>query len=395
MKTAPYDAIVIGARCAGASTAMLLARKGMRVLLVDRAPPGSDTLSTHALMRGGVLQLHRWGLLHEIAAVTPVIRSATFHYADETIAVPIKARDGVDGLFAPRRTLLDRVLVDGARAAGAEAVFSASAMELVRDRRDRVTGVVLARADGARTTVAGRIVVGADGLRSRVASLAGAAVEREGRHATAVLYGHWSGLKVEGYDWHFRPGVGAGAIPTNDGRTCLFAGMPRSRFADELPRGASALYDRVLAEAAPELAGAVRGARLESKLWPFAGTPGFMRRAWGPGWALVGDAGMFRDPITAHGITDALRDAELLARAIVQGTDGAMPEYQRARDDAALRIFELSDAIASLAWDLDRVKELHEELTKQMSREVHLLRALGDPGARPAEGSPGATTQAA
>ena len=175
-----------------------------------------------------------------------------------------------------------------------------------------------------------------------------------------------------------RPGVSAGAIPTNGGCTCLFVAMPRSRFAAELPRGAGALYERALLEAAPEHARAVRGARLEARLWPFAGTPGFVRRAWGPGWALVGDAGMFRDPITAHGITDALRDAELLARAVVDGSDDAMAEYQRARDDAALGVFELSDAIASFAWDLDHVKVLHEELTKQMAREVGLLRALGD-----------------
>jgi flavin-dependent dehydrogenase len=381
MEITRYDAIVIGARCAGASTAMLLAREGLRVLLVDRASPGTDTLSTHALMRGGVLQLHRWGLLPEIAAVTPVIRSATFHYADETIAVPIKPRDGVEGLFAPRRTVIDRVLVDGALAAGAYAVFGAAAADLIRDRRGRVSGVVLEK-EGARIAVEARVVIGADGLHSRVARLAGAEVERAGRHATAVLYGHWSGLDVAAYDWHYRPGVGAGAIPTNGGRTCLFVAMPRSRFAAELPRGAGALYERVLAEAAPEHARALRGAHLEAKLWPFAGTPGFVRRAWGPGWALVGDAGMFRDPITAHGITDALRDAELLARAVVEGTDEAMAGYQRARDDAALRMFELSDEVASFAWDLDHLKVLHEELTRQMALEVGFLRALGDAPSR-------------
>lgn len=379
MKTTPYDVIVIGARCAGASTAMLLARDGLRVLLVDRAPPGTDTLSTHALMRGGVLQLRRWGLLPRIAATTPVIRSATFHYGDEAIAVAIKPRDGAEGLFAPRRTLLDRALVDAALAAGAEVTFGATVVELVRDRRGRATGVVLARADGTRAAVAGRLVVGADGLRSRVADLAGAEVERQGRHAAAVIYGHWSGLEVTGYDWHYRPGVSAGAIPTNDGRTCLFVAMPRRRFAEELPGGLGALHDRVLAEAAPEHARALGGARLDAKLWPFAGTPGFVRRASGPGWALVGDAGMFRDPITAHGITDALRDAELLARAIVAGSDGAMADYQRARDEAGLGIFELSDSVASFEWDLDRVKGLHEELTRQMAREVERLRALDAP----------------
>jgi 2-polyprenyl-6-methoxyphenol hydroxylase-like FAD-dependent oxidoreductase len=210
-----------------------------------------------------------------------------------------------------------------------------------------------------------------------VASLVGARPEREGRHAAAFLYGHWAGLELASHHWYFRPGLTAGAIPTNDSRTCVFVGMPRSRFAEELPRGASALFDRALAEADPGLARTLPGVRREAKLWPFAGTPGFARRAWGPGWALVGDAGMFRDPITAHGITDALRDAELLARAVLDGTDGALAGYQRARDDAGLRILELSDEIASFAWDLDHVKVLHEELTKQTAREVELVRALG------------------
>jgi flavin-dependent dehydrogenase len=376
VSTLPYDAVVVGARCAGASTAMLLAREGLRILLVDRAPPGGDTLSTHALMRGGVLQLHRWGLLPGIAAVTPLIRLTTFHYADETLAVPIKPRDGIDGLYAPRRTVLDGVLVEGARAAGAEVAFGATAVDLLRDRHERVTGVVLERADGARSTVSARLVIGADGMHSRVASLAGADVECTGEHATSVVYGHWSRLEVEGYHWHYRPGVSAGAIPTNGGRTCVFVAVPRDRFAAELRGGLQGFYERALAEAAPELAAAIRGARLDGKLRPFAGTPGLMRRAWGPGWALVGDAGCFRDPITAHGITDALRDAELLARAVVSGTDAALAGYQTARDGACSAIFALSDELASFEWTLDRAKELHLELAREMGSEVEALREL-------------------
>jgi len=371
-----YDAIVVGARCAGASTAMLLARGGLRVLLVDRGQEGTDTLSTHALMRGGVLQLHRWGVLPEIAAITPAIRAVAFHYADEVVAIPIKPRDGVDCLYAPRRTVLDRSLVQAARAAGAEVAFNVSAVALARDEGGRVAGAVLAQADGTLMRVDARIVIGADGLRSRVASLAGATVARSGGHASATVYGYWSGLDVDGYHWHYREGVSAGAIPTNDGRTCLFVAMPSRRFAEELSRGLGALYHRVLSEAAPEHAEAVCRARLDGKLRPFAGVPGFMRRAWGPGWALVGDAGCFRDPITAHGITDALRDAELLARAVMRGTDAALAEYEATRDEAALELFGISDAIASFAWDLDRLKDLHMALTRQMAIEVEMLRAL-------------------
>src|ERR1700754_1636087 len=115
-----YDAIIVGGRCAGAATAMLLARGGMRVLVVEAARPGTDTISTHALMRGGVLQLHRWGLLPRIQeADTPPVKTTTFHYADEAITVAIKPSNGVNALYAPRRSLLDRTLVDAARSSGA------------------------------------------------------------------------------------------------------------------------------------------------------------------------------------------------------------------------------------------------------------------------------------
>ena len=118
---AGYDVVVVGARAAGAATAMLLARRGLRVLAVDRGAYGTDTLSTHALMRAGVFQLAAWGLLERIeAADTPRVRRTVFHYEDEVIDIPIKPRDGVPGLFAPRRTVLDRVLVDAAVEAGAD-----------------------------------------------------------------------------------------------------------------------------------------------------------------------------------------------------------------------------------------------------------------------------------
>ena len=116
-----YDAVISGARCAGAATALLLARSGAKVLMIDRQSYGSDTLSTHALMRGAVLQLTRWGLIPDIASAdTPTIRSTTFHYGSEAIRVAIKPEHGVDCLFAPRRTLLDRLLVDGCSPPGPE-----------------------------------------------------------------------------------------------------------------------------------------------------------------------------------------------------------------------------------------------------------------------------------
>jgi len=377
-----YDAIVVGARCAGASTAMLLARAGLRVLAVDRAREGSDTISTHALMRGGVLQLVRWGLIDRVQATgTPAVRAATFHYADEALAVPIKPRDGVDALYAPRRTLLDPILVDAARAAGAQVVHGIALAELVRGESGRAEGAVLEGIDGSRARVVAPIVIGADGVRSRVARLVDAPTERRGRHACGVVYGYWSGLEVDGYHWYYQPGVSVGAIPTSDDRTCVFVAMPPPRLLDALPGGVDALYGQVLAEAAPDLAAALGSARLDGKLQPFTGIPGFMRRSWGPGWALVGDAGYFKDPITAHGITDALRDAELLARAVASGSEAALAGYQAARDAASLELFEVTDRIASFEWDLDEAKAQHKLFARAMAREVELLGGLEAPAA--------------
>ena len=372
-----YDVVIAGARCAGASTAMLLARQGLRVLVVDPGRRGSDTLSTHALMRGGVLQLHRWGLLDAIrSAGTPAIRKTTFHYGDETIEVPIKPRDGIDALYAPRRTVLDLVLVDAALAAGAEVVHRQSVVDLLRGPGGRVCGAKIARADGHVVDVAADLVVGADGVRSRVARILEAELDYEVPETTASIYGYWRDLGLEGYHWFYELGASVGAIPTNDGETCVFASLPPERFENGRRDGLEGLYRDVLGEVSVELAGRVAESDGPGKLKAYAGTAGFLRRAAGAGWALVGDAGYFRDPITAHGITDALRDAELLARAVVDGSDGALTSYQEARDELVKGLLDVTGRIASFDWDLDEAKELHLTLSREMNAEVDLLRTL-------------------
>jgi len=366
-----FDVIIIGARCAGAATAMLLARRGLRVLLAERGAPGDDTLSTHALMRAGVLQLHRWGVLPAvIAAGTPAIGAATFHYAADTVAFPIKPRDGIDALYAPRRNVLDPHLVAAARDAGAIVQHHTRALEIVR-AGDRVTGVVLADATGATTTVSAPIVVGADGLRSLVARSVGARVERRAQHASAILYAHWSGVREAGYHWYWQREASAGLIPTNGG-ACVFVAVSAERYHDEVRHDLEAGYVRVLDEAAPGLARALATSP-RSSLRPFAGVPGFLRTATGPGWALVGDAGYFKDPLTAHGMTDALRDAELLADAIAAGTEHALARYQEERDALSSDLFGLTDRIASFAWDLEEVRELHRQLSASMLPEYERL----------------------
>jgi 2-polyprenyl-6-methoxyphenol hydroxylase-like FAD-dependent oxidoreductase len=372
-----YDAVIAGARCAGASTAMLLARRGLRVLVVDPARRGSDTLSTHALMRGGVLQLHRWGVLDAIRdAETPPIRKTTFHYGDEHIEVSIKPRDGMDALYAPRRTVLDSVLADAAEAAGAELVFGCSVVDLLRDRHGRVRGVTIAGADRREFDVAACIVIGADGLRSRVARIVGAEREHAARHASASIYRYYRGLDLEGFHWFYKMGASVGSIPTNDGDTCVFASVAPARFEASRKNGLEPLYREILNEVSPMLADLVAGLEISGKLRAFPGTPGFLRRAAGPGWALVGDAAYFKDPITAHGITDALRDAELLARAVVTGGDEALARYQSTRDTLVKGLFQITDRLASFEWDLDEAKADHLALSREMNAEVDVLREL-------------------
>ena len=368
-----FDVVVVGARCAGAATAMLLARSGHRVLLVDRGRYGTDTISTHALMRAGVLQLHRWDVLPAvIAAGTPAVRQATFFYGDEPVTVPIAPRDGIDALYAPRRYVIDRLLVDAASAAGADVVYGLRLKGLQGSEGGRVTGVVLEDEDGGIHRVDARVVVGADGMQSTVARLVSAPTYRVGQHATATIYGYWSGLDVDGYGWYFLPGVSAGAIPTNSGQVCVSISVPAREFPRLFAHQADKAYRDLLTQVAPDIAAQIDFTG-ETDLHGFPGRVGFFRQSYGPGWALVGDAGYFKDPLTAHGITDALRDAELLARAIDAGSTDALAEYQDQRDESSVPLFEATDAIASFAWDLNSVRLLHEALAKAMSREVKLL----------------------
>jgi 2-polyprenyl-6-methoxyphenol hydroxylase-like FAD-dependent oxidoreductase len=370
-----YDVVVVGARAAGAATAHLLARAGLCVLVVDRSRYGTDTLSTHALMRGGVLQLQRWGLLDRvIEAGTPPIRRATFRYDGQVVPVAIKPSRGVSALYAPRRTILDPILVDAARTAGADVRYGVAVTDVERDRAGAVTGVVGRSRDGRPFQARARIVIGADGIRSTVAERVGAPYERTGTGASATTYGYWPDLGVEGYQWNFRPDAASGVIPTNGGLTCVFASATGRRIG----RGGVGPLLRIVAEADPDLADLL-AAVTPPPMRTFTGARGFLRRCWGPGWALVGDAGYFKDPLSAHGLTDALRDAELLARAVVailrRGADerDAMAAYQATRDALSAPLFDAVDAIAGHRWSDAQIGGLLMALNAAMSDEVEVL----------------------
>jgi flavin-dependent dehydrogenase len=375
-----YDAVVVGARCAGAATAMLMARAGMRVLLVDRVPPTRDTLSTHALMRAGVLQLDRWGLLERlVAAGTPPVVGTTFHYADRSDPVEL-ARP----LYAPRRTVLDALLVDAARQAGVECRFGTDVTDVLRDDDGRVTGVT-ARARGGRPqAVRAALTVGADGLRSSVARSVGARTTHRGRAASALVYGYWPVSHAERYEWFYRPGATAGVIPTNGGEVCVWVGLPPARFLAERADGLEALFARTLRTAAPEVLDLIAPDARTGPLRGFPGAPGVLRQAFGPGWALVGDAGYFKDPLTAHGITDALRDAELLARAAVTGGARALGEYERTRDGLAHPLLAVAESIVGYRWDAAGIRDLLEAERLAFKPEVALVRRFDDARAQAA-----------
>ncbi len=375
-----YDAVIVGARCAGAATALLLARAGAKILLVDRQKCGSDTVSTHALMRAGVLQLKRWELLPNLmAAGTPRVTRTTFHYGEETIGIDIKREHGVDYLCAPRRTVLDHLLVEAAREAGAVVHHRVSLTDLQFGSDGRVTGAYLKDATGKEVSVTSDIVIGADGRQSMVARLAGAQIYAKGAGASGYVYGYYNGVPNDGFHWYFEKDVAAGVIPTNENQHCLFVGVPRYRFAETFRKDLDGGFQRTAAANSPVLRDAIGRARLVGRLRGFAGSPGFLRQSYGPGWALVGDAGYFKDPLTAHGITDALRDAELLSNAVLNGRARAFVRYQDERDALSRDLFDVTDAVASFNWDIDEIKDLNGRLSAAMKVEADRVAKFSPP----------------
>jgi 2-polyprenyl-6-methoxyphenol hydroxylase-like FAD-dependent oxidoreductase len=372
-----YDAVIVGGRCAGAATALLLARSGAKVLLVDRQEYGSDTMSTHALMRGAVVQLDRWCLLPAVTAVgTPAIRSTTFHYGDEAIRVDIKPEHGVDCLFAPRRTVLDPLLIDAAREAGADVRHGVALSELqFAASGGRVIGALLKDSSGACKTVCADIVIGADGRQSIVAQLVNAQAYVEGFNASGIVFGYYEDLKRDGVHWHFAKCVAAGIIPTNSTH-CVFAAVPAPQFSAAFRGDVVRGFHQILEMNCPKLRADIDRARLIGRLRGFGGATSYLRQCQGAGWALVGDAGYFKDPLTAHGITDALRDAQLLSGAILNGGARALETYQSERDELSLPFIRVTDAIASFSWDLDEVKQLHAELSNVMKTETNHIASL-------------------
>lgn len=346
-----YDAIVVGARCAGATTAMQLARAGLDVLLVDRASFPSDVMSTHFVHPRGGAKLQEWGLLDRLRDTgVPPIRSTTFDIGPAAVTGTADPVNGVADWFCPRRTILDQLLVEAAADAGCDVRTDTAVVDLIWDR-GRVTGARL-RSGSQPADEHARIVVGADGMRSTVARLTEAPTYRAVPPMIGVFYAYWSGVDTTTAQFHVRDGRHVLAFPTHDDLTCIFVAW----HADEFPAYRSDVdgnYRRTL-ELTPGLADGVRSAE---RAGPYKGTdklPNFYRRPFGPGWALVGDAGHHKDPTTGMGISDAFRDADLLATAVISAMEGsreldvALSEYHRERDAASAGIWEWTMFAAAL-----------------------------------------------
>jgi flavin-dependent dehydrogenase len=336
-----YDTIVVGARCGGAPTAMLLARKGYRVLLLDRATFPQEIPHGHVIHRHGPRRLHQWGLLDRVVATgCPPVSTFTMDLGDFPLTGRNLVVDDIAMAYAPRRLVLDKLLVDAAVEAGAELREGFTVEEFTTDG-DQITGIRgRDHQSGVRMTERARVTVGADGRHSFLARTVQAPTYEAAPSVTCWYFSYWSGVPERGLAGYVRGNRVIFACPTNDKLFVIFVAWP----AAELPAVRADIEGQFMGvlDRVPHLAEQVRNGRREERFYGATDLPNFFRKPYGPGWALVGDAGCHKDPFDALGICDALRDAELLVDALDEGLSGqrpldeALPEYERRRNEAAM-----------------------------------------------------------
>jgi flavin-dependent dehydrogenase len=333
-----YDAIVVGARCAGATTALLLARAGHRVLLVDRAKFPRDTLSSLYIEPRGVALLESWGLLDDLVATgTPALDRIG------PTALPRPA-------YAPRRTVLDEVIVRAAVAAGVEFQDGCTVTGL-EFQGNRVVGV-RRRTRGAEIVLRARLVVGADGMRSGIAAAVRASMLVNDAPRTCVYYSFFTGA-AKSIELYATPGRWVSTLLTNDGVTLVQAYWPQATYASvraDVPGAFAAAVQSV----APDLWERMSGRQVD-RFHGSGDQRNFFRTAAGPGWVLVGDAGHHSDAITAHGITHAFLQSALLTDLLPADLADeaavrmAMDLFAVHRDTALLDDYRHTLAVAALS----------------------------------------------
>jgi flavin-dependent dehydrogenase len=384
-----YDVVVVGARCAGASLATLLARRGHSVALVDRAAFPSDTISSHFLWPQGAARLASLGLLDRLKSQgcdpIPVL---TFDFGSVVLTGRVPTVLGVSEAYCPRRTVLDSLLVDGAVEAGVE-LFDRTSMRSLRWSEGHVSGVDIKPAAGAATHLDARLVVGADGRHSSIAPQAGAGTYRTEPPLTFVYYSYWSGIPARTATYHMRPGRIILRWPTNDGLTCVYMGGRLSEFA-AFRRDVEGHFMRSL-DVIPGLRDELASGHREERFRGTADLPNYYRTSFGEGWALAGDAGHHKDPTNGFGMSDAFTSAELLATAASAALAGERPwkqalcEYQQRRDEATANSFRLTMSAAALDPLPPHLQRLFEAASTSPEAATGIIGVLG--GITPLDGA--------
>ena len=369
-----YDVIVIGARAAGAPLAMLSARAGLKVLLIDRATFPSDTLSTHLIQLKGTAALKRWGLLDKVLASNcPPVQRASLSFGDVVLRGKYPALDGVEDIICPRRFILDKLLVDAAVRAGAELRQDFLVEELLFDG-EKVIGIKghsKSSAAGSESKIEERaqLTVGADGKHSLVAQLVKAKEYNQKTAQTCGYYTYWEGLQLEEGGIYTFPDLMVSAWPSNDGLSIVFTAHPISKFS-EVRKDIEGRFWQAINKV-PHLSERLRQGHQAERFYGTADLPVFYRQSHGPGWALVGDAGLAMDPITGYGIGNAFYDAERLSQAIIKAYAGqmdieeALKQREQVRDADTLPMYNLTNQLASFESPTVEQWELFSALARK------------------------------
>jgi 2-polyprenyl-6-methoxyphenol hydroxylase-like FAD-dependent oxidoreductase len=355
-----YDAIIVGARCAGAATGMLLARDGKKVLMIDRDAAGTDMpMSTHMIWHGGVKKLADWGLIERLEATgCKPMRTLDLDLGEFHLVGHAPSAGDVDMAYGPKREVLDKLLVEAAMEAGAEYRPNVTVTDLIHEN-DCVVGVRFEDAAGNKGEERAKIVVGADGRNSRVAKLVGAQESNVHANAQGTYFAYFADLPLKDMEFVSRPGRMFYSWATNDGHTMAGMCCKYEDFQKQNKDPETHFY-RELEEFAPDMCARVRAATRVGD-WRSGSTRGFSRKPHGPGWALVGDAGVTVDPISAAGISLAFKDADLLAHAISAGLDGKQPMAE------ALQAFEderdtVSLPMLGFSYEMGKLEEPPQEM---------------------------------
>jgi 2-polyprenyl-6-methoxyphenol hydroxylase-like FAD-dependent oxidoreductase len=348
------DALIVGARCAGSPTAMLLARQGYSVAALDRATFPSDTLSTHFITADGCARLQAWGLFDRVVA-TGCEPHPGVSRTMQGIHIP-PSPDDPAGL-CPRRTLLDKLLVDAAREAGAEVREGVTVDSLIVE--DGSVVGVRGRRGGETFEERAKVVIGADGRESFVARSVAADEYNPAGGTTAGYYTYFKNWPHNGPELHLGGGAAHFVFPTNNGEVCVALEFTADRFKT-FREDVEGNFMADLAAFEPFAARVAKAERTE-KISGQAPHKSFYRKPFGPGWALVGDAGYYRDPLLGQGINDAFRDADNLSSALHsvfsggRAWDEALGEYENSRNAATQMIYGLTNL---LCQDLNPSPEL-------------------------------------